>query len=119
MTDSTLGTIYALKHTKVGYDEAAIEFWSKLTETPPKYYGQENLVNIAVECILDYISTADNPRFVLWELFQYMRFDCKHIAKNDMSFDDRVRNAIWTTLALTQVRDDYGFVNGFRELKDE
>lgn len=119
MQDSTIGTIYALKHTKIGYDESVIEFWSKYTDTPPNHYRKEQLMDIAIQCILDYIETADNPRFVSWELFQHMRFDCKSIIKNDQSFDDRVRTAIWATLAGVQVRDKNGFVNGFRDLPEE
>lgn len=116
MEDSTLGTIYALKHADKSYDEAVIDFWSEYTETPAKYYGKEVLMDIATNAIRDYISTADNPSYVLYMLFDYMHFDCKSLWKVDKDFDDRVRDAIWTTLALTQVRRDGKYINGFREL---
>ena len=116
MKDSTIKRIYALKRADKEYDEAMIDFLSGYTETPAKYFSKETLLSVAIDSILDYIETADNPRFVLWELFQYMHFDCKHLYKIEKSFDDRVKDAIWTTLALTQVKDKDGFVNGFREL---
>lgn len=119
MTDVTLGLIYALKHRDKSYDEAVIDFYSKLSGTDPKYYGKETLVNIAIDAIRDYISTADNPSFVLYELFEYMHFDCKRLYKIEKDFDDRVREAIWATLEMTRVRDNGGYVNGFRDLKEE
>lgn len=118
MDNSTLGTIYALKHATKEYDETVIDYWSELTGTPAKYYGEASLTDIAISCMLDYMETADKPRFVLWCLFNYMHFDYKHLFKSDKDFDARVRDAIWTTLALTQVRDDNGFINGFRELDE-
>lgn len=116
MKDSTIGTIYALKHSSTPYNEAVIDYWSEYTGTPAKYYGKEILMDIAINALRDYISTADNPSYVLWELFNHMHFDCKHLYKVDKEFDDRVRDAIWITLAMTQVRDENGYVNGFREL---
>ena len=35
MTDVTLGLIYALKHRDKSYDEAVIDFYSKLSGTAP------------------------------------------------------------------------------------
>ena len=119
MDNTTLGMIYALKHAKEGYDQAIIDFWSKYTETPKEHYTKEHLMNFAVQAIRDYITPADNPSFVLWELFEHMHFDCKHIIKIDKGFDDRVRDAIWVTLAMTQVRKDGEYVNGFRDLPEE
>ena len=119
MKDSTLGTVYALKHGNKELDEVVIDYWSELTGTPAKYYGKEILMDIAIDVLRDYISTADNPSFVLWELFNYMHFDCKSLYKVEKEFDDRVRDAIWTTLVMTQVRDNEKYVNGFRELEEE
>lgn len=116
MEDSTIGTIYALKHNSKPYDEAVINYWSNYTDTPAKYYGKDTLMDIATNTLRDYIKTADNPSYVLWELFNYMHFDCQHLYKVDKEFDDRVRDAIWATLTMTQVRDKNGYVNGFREL---
>ena len=77
-------------------------------------------MTIATDAIKDYINTANNPSFVLYELFDYMHFDCKHLYKIEKDFDDRVSEAIWTTLVMTQVRDKNGnYVNGFRKLEEE
>lgn len=120
MDNSTLGTIYTLKHSKKEYDEAVIDYWSEYTDTPAKYYGKEILMDIAVKTIRDYISTADNPSYVLYNLFDCMHFDCKSLWKVDKDFDDRVRNAIWNTLVMSQVKNSDGnYINGFRELDFE
>ena len=119
MDNSTLGTIYALKQSGKPYDEAAIDFWSEYTGTPAKYYGERNLMMIAENVFTDYIKTADNPSYELWNFFDCMRFDYKCLYKSEESFDKRVRNAIWSALASTRVRNNNGFVNGFRELEEE
>ena len=119
MDNSTIKTIYALKNGDKSFDEVVIDYWSEYTGTPAKYYGKQALMDIAVMLIRDYIATADDPSYVLMELFNYMRFDYKHLWKSDKEFDDRVRDAIWTTLVITRVKDGNGnFVNGFRELDD-
>lgn len=121
MKDSTIGTIYALKKGYKSFDDVVINYWSERSGTPERYYDKRTLMDIAVMVIMDYISTADNPSDVLFELFDYMRFDCKHLYNiyADKDFDDRVRCAIWTTLAMTTVTDGNGkFVNGFRDLND-
>lgn len=120
MEDSTIGTIYALKHVDKSYDDSVIEFWSKYTETPPEYYRTETLMKIAKMVMEDYMNTADNPRLVMYCLLENMRFDCEHLIKEEETFDDRVRRAIWETLTMTKVKDDNGnYVNGFRELEEE
>lgn len=117
MEDSTLGTIYAIKHSHKDPEEAVIDFWSEYTGTPAQYYHERILMDIAESTFRDFIATADNPSFVMWELFENMRFDCKNFYKSEESFDKRVRNAIWNTFAGLQVRNSDGYVNGFRELE--
>lgn len=119
MDNSTIGTIYALKHGDKSYDDTVAEYWSDLTGTPIKYYGEMNLTKIAQNVFTDYIKTADNPSYELWNLFDNMRFDYNRLYKCDDSFDKRVRNAIWAALVGTRVRNDNGFVNGFRELEEQ
>lgn len=119
MNNTTLGLIYALKQENSSFDDIVINFYSKLCDVDPKYYGKETLMDIATNAIRDYISTADNPSFVLFELFDCMHFDCKHLYKIEKDFDDRVREAIWTTLALTAVKNNGKYVNGFRDLNEE
>ena len=118
MEDSTLGTIYAIKHSYKDYEEAVIDFWAEYTGTPAGYYQERILMDIAESTFRDFIATADNPSFVIWELFENMRFDCKSLVKSEESFDKRVRNAIWKTFAGLQVRNSDGYVNGFREMED-
>ena len=117
MDNSTLGTIYALKHTNKEYDEAVIDWWSEYTGTPAEHYGEESLTKIAQNVFADYIKTADNPSFEVWNLFDSMRFDYKLLYKPEGSFDKRVRNAIWVALVGTRVRNNGNYINGFRELE--
>lgn len=117
MKDSTMQTIYALKKGDMSFDDAVAEYWSKHTGTPIQYYDEGFLTKIAEDVFLDYISTADNPKYEVWNLFDNMRFDYKRFYKqSELSFDKRIRNAIWTTLVFTDVKNNDGFVNGFREL---
>lgn len=118
MLNSTIETIYALKNGDKPFDKAVAEYWSKYSGCPVEYYDERILMRIAQEVFLDYIHTADNPRYEVWNLFENMRFDCNRLYKSEDSFDNRIRNAIWTTLMLTDVRNNDGFVNGFRELED-
>ena len=116
MYDSTIKTIYALKNSNKSLDEAVIEYWFKYTGVPYKYYIERDLMDIAQNVFLDYISTADNPIFEVWNLFNNMNFDCKTTCKFEGGFDQRIRNAIWMTLFLVKVKDHGKFVNGFRDI---
>jgi hypothetical protein len=115
MEKSTIGTIYALKSGDRPFDEVVAEYWSKYTGTPIDGYNERVLMRIVQNVFLDYISTADNPRYEVWNLFENMWFDCNRLCKCTDGFDKRIRNAIYTTLIMTDVRDGEGFVNGFRE----
>lgn len=120
MKDVTLSVIYAIKQRQGSYDKAVIDFYSKYSGCDPKWYGKEILMRIAVDTIRDYMSTVDNPSFLLWELFEFMHFDCKRLHPIvGQDFDDRVREAIWTTLEMQQVRDNGEYVNGFRDLEED
>lgn len=118
MDDSTIGTIYALKHADKEYDEAVTDYWSKYTGTPAKHYGEESLTKIAQSVFIDYIKTADNPSFEVWNLFDSIRFNYKLLHTPKESFDKRMRDAIWIALVRTTVRRNGNYVNGFRELND-
>lgn len=118
MEKSTIGTIYALKNGNKSFDEVVAEYWSNYTGTPIEYYKERDLMHIVQNVFLDYISTADNPKYEVWNLFNNMWFDCDRLCKCTDDFDKRIRNAIYTTLILTDVMDGNRFVNGFRELDD-
>ena len=118
MEDSTLGTIYALKHTEKDYDKTVIDYWSEYTGTPVSHYEEESLTKIARNVFIDYIQTADNPSCDLENLFSGMPFDYKPFQRKHSTFDKTIRNAIWSALVCTRVRKDGNYVNGFRELKE-
>ena len=118
MKKSTIKTIYALKSADKPFDEVIAEYWSNYTGTPIEYYRERDLMRIAQDVFLDYISTADNPKYEVWHLFNNMWFDCDRLCKCTNDFDKRIRNAIYTTLILAEVRDGNGYVNGFIELDD-
>ena len=113
MKNSTIRLIYALKNNHKTYDVTVSEYLSDKTGISVEYFNDEVLAKIAQDAFLDYISTADNPRYEVWNLFNNM-----WLFNDNRSFDKRAGNAIWATLALTDVRDRNGFVNGFRELND-
>lgn len=116
MDNSTIKTIYALKNGCKSFDDVVLEYWSEYTGTPIEYYDERTLMRIAQDVFLDYIGTADNPRYEVWSLFDNMRFDCRKISKSEESFDKRIRNAIWTTLVFTDVMNDGKFINGFKDV---
>lgn len=119
MDNSTIRTIYELKKENMSFDDAVAEYWSNYSGTPIECYDEGVLMRIAENVFLDYIGTADNPRYEIWNLFDNMRFDYKRFYKqSEFDFDKRVRYAIWATLANTDVRNNGEFVNGFRELDD-
>ena len=116
MKDSTIGTIYALKSGDKSFDEVVTEYWSKYTGTPIEAYNERTLMRIVENVFLDYISKADKPKYEVRKLFENMWFDCDRFCKCTDDFDKRIRNAVYTTLILTDVMDGNGFVNGFREI---
>ncbi len=118
MDNSTIRTIYALKSGDKSFDEVVAEHWSSRTGTPIEYYDERTLMHLAQGLFLDYISTADNPRYEVWNLFENMRFDYRRFCKSEESFDKRVRDAIWTSLVFADVMNKGEFVNGFRELNN-
>ena len=121
MKKSTIETIYALKQGEGSYDERVAKYWSEHTGVPVEYYKRAELTDIARMVFLDYLETADNPKFEVWHLFDCMPFDYKyHMVKlynPEDGFDDKIRHSIWVTLALTEVCNNGQYVNGFREIE--
>ena len=110
MENMTLKLIYALKSGKYKrgtLEKNAIAFMSEYTDTPEEYYTDSMLKSIARQAFIDYLRTADNPAFDVWQYF-----DAKNFRDNDTY-------GILSALQLTRVKNDNGeYVNGFRSVKE-
>ena len=73
MNDLTLGLIYAVKHSGKSAKESIIDFLSEYTGTPKQYYSDNELVRIVRDSFVDYLKTADNPAFEVWQYFDAKR----------------------------------------------
>lgn len=73
MNDLTLGLIYAVKHSEKSAKESIIDFLSEYTGTPKQYYSDNELVRIIRDSFVDYLKTADNPAFEVWQYFDAKR----------------------------------------------
>ena len=73
MNDLTLGLIYAVKHSEKSAKESIIGFLSEYTGTPKQYYSDNELVRIIRDSFVDYLKTADNPAFDVWQYFDAKR----------------------------------------------
>lgn len=106
MDNLTLNLIYALKQRRFEKGtliEEAIAFLSEYTITPPQYYTDSEMERISQMVFVEYLRTARNPAFEVERFFE---------------IQNRHRNttlAILECLRNTQVRDEHGFINGFRE----
>lgn len=119
MEKSTLGTIYALKQGEGTYDERVAKYWSEYTGTPIKRYDNFALTEIAQDVFCDYIKTADMPNYEVERMFNFIPFDYRLIYPlPDESFDSKIRNAIWSALALTRIKKDDKYINGFEDFEN-
>ena len=126
MDDLTLGLIYAVKHSGKTAKESIIDFLSEYTGTPKKYYSDSELIRIIRNAFVDYLKTADNPAFEVWQYFDAKRQQenykdvfpeqYKKYAERDNLLDIDTE-AILSAFRLTYVRKDSKYVNGFREWK--
>lgn len=127
MNDLTLGLIYAVKHSEKTAKESIIDFLSKYTGTPKEYYTDKELVSIIRNAFIDYLRTADNPAFDVWQYFDAKRqaenfkdvFPKKHeqyVEQNHCIDIDT--EAIVTALRLIGVQKDGKYINGFRDQKE-
>ena len=124
MTDLTLGLIYAVKHSGKSAKESIIDFLSEYTGTPKKYYSDSELVRIIRDSFVDYLKTADNPAFDVWQYFDIKQKQenfkdiypeqQKKYAKRDGNMDIDTE-AIISAFRLARVQKDGKYVNGFRE----
>ena len=112
MLDSTIKTIYALKQNyremaMNGGDTIVKPLWAEITGTPIEGFNDLTMTNLAKGIFMDYLKTADNPYFEVQSLLNGL----------PSSSPEEFRNAIWSTLALTSVKDKKGnFLNGFKDI---
>lgn len=124
MDNLTLGIIDAVKRGKKSGKESIIDFLSEYTGTPKEHYSDGELIRIIRNAFVDYLKTADNPAFDVWQYFDAKRqkenfkdvFPEQHekYSKRDNCMDIDTE-AIISAFRLTCVQKDGKYVNGFRE----
>lgn len=127
MNDLTLGLIYAVKHSGKSAKESIIDFLSEYTGTSKQYYSDSELIRIIRDSFVDYLKTADNPAFEVWQYFDAKRqkenfkdvFPEQHkkYAERDNCMDIDTE-AILSAFRLAGVQKDGKYVNGFRDWKE-
>lgn len=124
MDNLTLGIIDAVKRGKKSGKESIIDFLSEYTGTPKEHYSDGELIRIIRNAFVDYLKTADNPAFDVWQYFDAKRqkenfkdvFPEQHkkYAERDNCMDIDTE-AILSAFRLARVQKDGKYVNGFRE----
>lgn len=122
MEEKTRRVIMGIKKRNNGVtrDEAVIEALSEYTGNKKELYESSViLTNQAKECFVDFLKTADNPAAIVESLFSYADFGLVPVYNEEgLSFDDRLREAIWRTLDFVQVtKGDGHYINGFVSYK--
>ena len=127
MDNLTLGLIYAVKHSGKSAKESIIDFLSEYTGTPQEHYSDGELVQIIRGVFVDFLKTADNPAFNVWQYFDAKRQQenfkdvfpeqQKKYAERDGKMDIDTE-AIISAFRLSCVQKDGVYVNGFREWKN-
>lgn len=117
MEEKTRKVIMGIKKRNNGVtrDEAVIKALSEYTGNKKKFYESSViLTNQAKECFVDFLKTADNPSAIVESLFSYADFGLVLVYnEEELSFDDRLREAIWRMFDFVQVRKDTHYINGF------
>ena len=128
MNNMTRDFIYAIKQSPYNNEEKEIYFspvetakkyMSEATDTPEKYYTDNLMFSIVRDKFEDYLKTADNPAFAVWELFEHLHIKDYNFESEDLVFKNRLMNGMLHTLIGTQVRakdlnsNEYYYVNGF------
>lgn len=127
MDNLTLGLIYAVKHSGKSAKESIIDFLSEYTATPQEHYSDGELVGIIRSAFVDFLKTADNPAFNVWQYFDAKRQQenfkdifpeqQKRYAKRDGKMDIDTE-AIISALRLSHVQENGKYINGFRDWKE-
>lgn len=128
MDDLTLGIIDAVKRGKKSGKESIIDFLSEYTGTPKEYYSDGELIRIIRNAFVDYLKTADNPAFDVWQYFDAKRQQenfkdvfpeqQKKYAERDGKMDIDTE-AIVSALRLSHVQENGKYINGFREWNND
>ena len=108
MTDLSLGIIYAIKQSGKPWNQAVAEYMSNYSGSPIEDYTETKLNQILKSTFLDYISTCDKPNEDVETLFEMMKAEYHSLGYY-----------IAHTLAMTIVKNDGKYVNGFRSLVKE
>lgn len=124
MDNLTLGIIYAVKHSGKTAKESIVDFLSEYTATPKEHYSDRELVRIIRDAFVDYLKTADNPAFDVWQYFDAKRqqenfkdvfpVQQKKYEERDNLFDIDTEGII-SALRLSHVKENGNYVNGFRD----
>lgn len=126
MNDLTLTVIYAIKHGKKPIKEDIIDALVEYTGTPREHYSDRELIWIIRNTFLDYLRTADNPVFDVWQYFDAKRQEENFKEIQPKLYEQKVKNtkcfdidteAIISALRLSKVKENGKFVNGFRNGK--
>lgn len=122
MEEKTRKVIMNIKKRDNGVtrDEAVIKALSEYTGNKKELYESSVvLTNQAKECFVDFLKAADNPAAIVESVFSYADFGLVPVYnEEELSFDDRLREAIWRTFDFVQVtKGDGHFINGFVSYK--
>ena len=126
MDDLTLGLIYAIKHSKKSAKESIVDFLSEYSGTPKEHYSDREVVWIIRNAFIDYLKTADNPAFDMWQYFDAKRqkenfrdvFPEQHKQYIERSgVIDIDTESIISALCLSHVQENGQYVNGFRDIE--
>ena len=108
MDNLSLGFIYALKERReTTLMDRAIGFLSEYTGTGKEYYTSGEMKRIARMVFIEFLRTARSPAYHVHEFFAHL----------DRTEDEK--EAILESLRMVQVRDDEGYINGFRDMAGE
>ena len=123
MDNLTLGIIYAVKHSGKTAKESIVDFLSEYTATPKEHYSDGELVRIIRDAFVDYLKTADNPAFDVWQYFDAKRqqenfkdvfpVQQKKYTEQDNLFDIDTEGII-SALRLSHVKENGNYLNGLR-----
>lgn len=128
MDNLTLGIIYVVKNGKKSSKESIVDFLSEYTGTPKEYYSDKEIVRIVRNAFVDYLKTADNPAFEVWQYFDAKRqqenfkdvFPEQHKKYEERDgLMDIDTESIVAAFRLSNVKENGNYVNGFREWEKE